>query len=54
MPEIDFEGQSQLFSGNIHPPEYYRRFLEGVNETEFKSQDYSKGITILLDALERD
>ncbi len=50
--EIDFEDQIQLFSGNVHPPEYYQQAVEEFNESAFDSKDYSPGSNLLLDAVE--
>ncbi|OAQ58191.1 C2H2 finger domain-containing protein [Pochonia chlamydosporia 170] len=50
--DLDIEDQIQLFGGNIHPPEYYRRGIEEFNESSFVGEDYSPGSTILLDAIE--
>ncbi|EFY90641.1 hypothetical protein J3458_013381 [Metarhizium acridum] len=50
--DLDVEDQIQLFGGNIHPPEYYRRGIEEFNESTFIGEDYSPGSTILLDAIE--
>src|ERR1700754_4518633 len=50
--DVDVEDQAQLFGGNVHPPEYYRRAVEEFKESAFDSEDYSLGSTLLLDALE--
>ena len=50
--DIDVEDQVQLFGGNVHPPEYYRRAVEEFNESAFDCEDYSSGTTLLLDAVE--
>lgn len=50
--EADVEDQIALFSGNVHPPEYYRQAVEEFNESTFDCEDYSPGTTSLLDAVE--
>ena len=50
--EIDVDDQVQLFDGNLHPPEYYRRGIEELNEGDFDGEDYSKGTEVLLDGIE--
>ncbi|KAK1840388.1 hypothetical protein CCHR01_16997 [Colletotrichum chrysophilum] len=50
--DFDLEDQIRLFDGNVHPPEYWLRELEGFNEDAFACQDYSPGTTVLLDAVE--
>jgi hypothetical protein len=50
--EIDFEDQTQLFGGNVHPPEYYQQAVEEFNESAFDSEDYSPGSNLLLAAVE--
>jgi len=37
---------------NAHPPEYYTRQLEELDESEFEKEDYAKGTTALLDRIE--
>jgi hypothetical protein len=50
--DVDVEDQITLFSGNVHPPEYYRQSIEEFNESTFNSEDYSPGTNVLLDAVE--
>ncbi|KAH0419558.1 hypothetical protein CcaCcLH18_14355 [Colletotrichum camelliae] len=50
--DFDVEDQVRLFDGNVHPPEYWRRNVEGFNEDPYACQDYSPGTTVLLDAVE--
>lgn len=50
--DVDIDDQVQLFSGNVHPPQYYRRAVEEFNESAYDSQHYSPGSTLLLDATE--
>ena len=33
--DVDLEDQIQLFSGNVHPPEYYRRAVQELNKSAF-------------------
>lgn len=49
--DVDVEDQLQLFGGNAHPPEYYRRAIEEFNESDFEGEDYSPRITILINAI---
>ncbi|KAF5493187.1 hypothetical protein CGCF413_v010392 [Colletotrichum fructicola] len=51
--DFDVEDQVRLFDGNVHPPEYWRRNVEGFNEDPYACQDYSPGTTVLLDAVEQ-
>jgi hypothetical protein len=41
-----------LLKDNQHPPEYYVRLEENLDETEFTKEDYSPGTTLLLDRIE--
>ncbi|KAK6222509.1 putative C2H2 finger domain-containing protein [Colletotrichum tabaci] len=50
--ELDVEDLSKLFGGNLQPPEYWRRAVEDMNESEFECQDYSPSTTALLDNVE--
>ncbi|KAK1975244.1 C2H2 finger domain-containing protein [Colletotrichum cereale] len=50
--ELDVEDLSKLFAGNLQPPEYWRRAVEDMNESEFECQDYSPSTTALLDNVE--
>lgn len=51
--EADVDSEDiQLFSGNLHPPEYYRHALMEFNEEAYSGQNYSAGTTVLLDAME--
>ncbi|KND85610.1 hypothetical protein TOPH_09291, partial [Tolypocladium ophioglossoides CBS 100239] len=50
--DVDVDDQIQLFGGNVHPPEYYRRAIEGFNDSAYEAQDYSDGSKLLLDACE--
>ncbi|RWA03585.1 hypothetical protein EKO27_g11521 [Xylaria grammica] len=52
--EFDVEDQIQLFGGNVHPPEYYRQAVLNLNTSEFDSEDYSPGTTLLLDSVEEN
>ncbi|KAK2042052.1 hypothetical protein LZ31DRAFT_624529 [Colletotrichum somersetense] len=47
--ELNVEDQIMLFGGNLYPPDYWRRAVEEMNESEFKGQDYSPLTTALLD-----
>ncbi|KAK1658505.1 C2H2 finger domain-containing protein [Colletotrichum godetiae] len=48
----DVEDQIKLFGGNLHPPEYWRKAVEDMNESEWECQDYSPSTTALLDNVE--
>ncbi|KAK1961500.1 hypothetical protein LY78DRAFT_588565 [Colletotrichum sublineola] len=48
----DFEDKIKLFGGNLHPPEYWRRALEDMDDRGFECQDYSLSTTALLDNVE--
>ncbi|CCF42280.1 C2H2 finger domain-containing protein [Colletotrichum higginsianum] len=50
--ELDVEDQIMLFGGNLHPPDYWRRAVEEMNESEFEGQDYSPSTMALLDNVE--
>ncbi|KAK2035837.1 C2H2 finger domain-containing protein [Colletotrichum somersetense] len=50
--ELDVEDQIKLFGGNLHPPEYWRKAVEDMNDDEFECQDYSPSTTALLDNVE--
>ncbi|MEI9913833.1 MAG: hypothetical protein WDN66_02400 [Candidatus Saccharibacteria bacterium] len=50
--DINIEDAAQLFEGNLHPPEYYRRAIKEFNEAAFDNEDYSPGSTVLLDGIE--
>ncbi|KAF2415628.1 hypothetical protein EJ08DRAFT_673832 [Tothia fuscella] len=41
-----------LLGDNDHPPEYYLRQLDELDETEYTEQDYSDGSTLLLNRIE--
>ncbi|KAK2051368.1 C2H2 finger domain-containing protein [Colletotrichum caudatum] len=49
---LDVEDQVKLFGGNLHPPEYWRKAVEEMNENEWEYQDYSPLTTALLDNVE--
>ncbi|KJZ72256.1 hypothetical protein HIM_08398 [Hirsutella minnesotensis 3608] len=46
----DIEDQAQLFGGNVHSAEYYKKAVEEFNECDWDTQDYSNGSLLLLDA----
>ncbi|CCF41454.1 C2H2 finger domain-containing protein [Colletotrichum higginsianum] len=50
--ELDVEDQIKLFGGNLHPPDYWRKAVEDMNDSEFECQDYSPSTTALLDNVE--
>lgn len=50
--DVDVEDQIQLFSGNVHPPEYYRQAVEEFLDSAYETQDYNTGSLLLLDACE--
>ncbi|GKT52612.1 uncharacterized protein ColSpa_12793 [Colletotrichum spaethianum] len=50
QPDVD--DQIKLFGGNLHPPEYWRKAVEEMNESDFECQDYSPSTTALLDNVE--
>ena len=49
----DVDDIPDLLYGATHPPDYYRRIAEEVNDVNFDEQDYSPGTEALLDAVER-
>ncbi|KJZ70612.1 hypothetical protein HIM_10000 [Hirsutella minnesotensis 3608] len=48
----DIEDQAELFGGNVHSAEYYKKAVEEFNECAWDTQDYSNGSLLLLDACE--
>ncbi|KAI0837724.1 C2H2 finger domain protein [Hypoxylon sp. FL0890] len=50
--ELDVEDQLNLFEGNTHSPEYYRRAVETFNASDYESEDYALGTTRYLDGIE--
>jgi hypothetical protein len=49
---VDVDDIPDLLCGAAHPPEYYRRIAEEVNDIDFDEQDYSPGTVTLIDAVE--
>src|SRR5271169_4537638 len=51
--DADGDGQmadlAGLLADNAHPPEYYIRQWQESNESDCEEEDYSLGITLLLD-----
>jgi len=43
---------ADLLADEVHPPEYYLKQMEEFNESEFTTEDYSDGTTLLLDRIE--
>ncbi len=41
-----------LLADEVCPPEYYLKQIEEFDESEFTTEDYSKGTTHLLDRIE--
>jgi hypothetical protein len=50
--EADVKDQTALFSGNVHPPEYYQQAVEEFNESALDCEEYSPRTTTLLSAIE--
>ena len=48
----DVNDQALLLGGNKYPPEYYLKSLGQFDDSEFSSEDYSPGTTLLLDRIE--
>ncbi|KAI0448454.1 C2H2 finger domain-containing protein [Xylaria acuta] len=42
-----------LYDGNLHPPEYYQRSTEHLDETSYDRKQYSKNTTALICVAER-
>lgn len=39
----DNDDDNKLFGGNTHPPEYYRRGMDDLDDSESDGEDYSPG-----------
>lgn len=52
--DVDVDDQIQLFGGNVHPPEHYRKAVEIFDKSAFDGEDYSPGSILLLDAVENN
>jgi hypothetical protein len=50
--EADVKDQIAVFSGNVHPPEYYQQAVEEFIESAFDCEEYSPRATTLLSAVE--
>ncbi|KAM4058189.1 hypothetical protein HRG_006754 [Hirsutella rhossiliensis] len=48
----DIQDQAQLFGGNVHSAEYYKKAVEEFNECDWDTQDYCSGSLLLLDVCE--
>ncbi|KAK7408613.1 hypothetical protein QQX98_009215 [Neonectria punicea] len=49
---VDVKDILDILDDAIHPPEYYRRIAEEINDGDFEEQDYSPGTERLLNAVE--
>ncbi|KAG6358485.1 hypothetical protein INS49_014369 [Diaporthe citri] len=43
----------ELFDGNVHPPEYYRRDMQDLNERAYLKKNYSEGTLEMVNRVER-
>jgi hypothetical protein len=46
VEEIDY---ADLPNDEVHPPKYYLKLIEEFNDSGFRTEDYSKSSTCLLD-----
>lgn len=54
QPETDsLDDDEELFDGNVHPPEYYRRDMQDLDERAYLKKNYAEGILEMVNRVER-
>ena len=51
--KLDLMSGDILFDGNLHPPEFYRRGIESLDEESYDRKEYSPTFTVLIDQAEK-
>lgn len=54
QPETDsLDDDEELFDGNVHPPEYYGRDMQDLDERAYLKKNYAEGTLEMVNRVER-